>query len=42
MGFCSSVLGGRVGDFEQYRGPALTEILTLPKRSLVLKDNYVE
>lgn len=42
MGFCSSVHGGRVGDSKQHKGPALTEILTLPKRSLVLKNNYIE
>lgn len=42
MGFCSRSQWGRVGTDELFKGPALTEILTLPRRSLILKNNYVE
>ncbi|EOO03341.1 hypothetical protein UCRPA7_1186 [Phaeoacremonium minimum UCRPA7] len=41
-GFTATVAGGQVGTQRQWTGVALTEVLKLPEKSLLLKRNYVE
>ena len=41
-GFTATVVGGQVGTQQQSSGVAVTEVLKLPEKSLLLKRNFVE